>query len=664
MVAIGRVAAAEFSWALSQARPRRIRSRAEFAEAELVIPDGPFKGRRFDFSRQPYTRLLLAEADTGHWRRHFATGPVQSGKTFITSNVPLMYHLFEVGETVIYGLPDMDMAADKWREDILPAIEATEYREYLPTRGGGSRGGTVRAIRFTNGVTLRFMTGGGGDNVRSAFTSRVVVITEVDKMDETGESSREADKITQLEARTRAYGQRACIYGECTVSVEQGRIWQELKAGSDSRIVVPCPYCNLWVSPERDHLQGWQDATDKLGAQELAYFACPECGGKFSEQQRVDANRAGRLVHRGQEITPEGEIVGPMPRTDTLGFRWSAFNNLFLTAGDAGAAEWASRRKTDEENAEREMCQFWWAVPPAPSELDLAKLDADALQNRTRPHTKGIVPPQATVLSGAIDVGKWLLHYCLPAWWPGGSGHLCDYGRGEVPSEHLAEEVAILTGLRQIRERMVAVGPDGTVRHPACVLVDSGYKPDPVYAFVAEAGNGWLASKGYGTSREPRRYSAPKNTSSSVIAIGEGYHVAALKRNRRTVRLVEYDADYWKSWIHARLTTPLDADGSLSFYAGQPHEHLSLSKHLTSERKTEEFEPGKGMIVRWIRERRQNHWLDDLVMAAVAAHIAGLRLLAKVPPPAVKRQVPPEPVRRVAVERESGTARRGIHRSY
>jgi hypothetical protein len=38
------------------------------------------------------------------------------------------------------GLPDMDMASDKWREDILPIIERSKYRHQLPQKGSGSKG--------------------------------------------------------------------------------------------------------------------------------------------------------------------------------------------------------------------------------------------------------------------------------------------------------------------------------------------------------------------------------------------------------------------------------------------------------------------------------------------------------------------------------------------
>jgi hypothetical protein len=104
---------ADLKWCLAQARPQRLRSMREFAEEEVIIPDGPFAGRRFRCSTQPYIALWFDQVDSGHWSRFVATGPTQSGKTLSCFVIPLLYHLFEVGETVICGLPDMDMASDK-----------------------------------------------------------------------------------------------------------------------------------------------------------------------------------------------------------------------------------------------------------------------------------------------------------------------------------------------------------------------------------------------------------------------------------------------------------------------------------------------------------------------------------------------------------------------
>ncbi|MCA8990176.1 MAG: phage terminase large subunit family protein, partial [Planctomycetaceae bacterium] len=364
---MNRYLSSDLSHMIARSRSVRLRSIREFAEQEIIIPDGPWQGRRFRCDRQPFSGLWLDAIDSGQWNRFVATGPTQSGKTLCCFLIPLLYHLFEVGETVICGLPDMDMAADKWRVDLLPVIERSRYKDLMPLKGSGSRGGRIEAIQFRNGATLKFMSGGGGDKSRAGFTSRVIVITETDGMDQSGTASREADKVTQLEARTRAYGSRKRIYMECTVSTQQGRTWQEYQEGTASRIVLQCPLCQNWVGPERQHLRGWQEATSQADARRQGAFACPECGTFWNEQDRRQANNAGLLLHQGQEITTDGTISGSPCETETLGFRWSAVHNLFLTAGDIAADEWKASRNPNEENAEREMRQFVWCLPVVPN---------------------------------------------------------------------------------------------------------------------------------------------------------------------------------------------------------------------------------------------------------------------------------------------------------
>jgi hypothetical protein len=93
------------------------------------------------------------------------------------------------------------------------------------------------------------------------------------------------------------------------------------------------------------------------------------------------------------------------------------------------------------------------------------------------------------------------------------------------------------------------------------------------------------------------------------------------------VHLVEVDADHWKTWVHQRLSTPLEKPGAMTLFHAQPQEHLSLAKHLTAEVKTEEYLPLKGVVTKWERLRRQNHWFDALYNACAAGHGVGVRLV-------------------------------------
>lgn len=53
----------------------------------------------------------------------------------------------------------------------------------------------------------------------------------------------------------------------------------------------------------------------------------------------------------------------------------------------------------------------------------------------------------------------------------------------------------------------------------------------------------------------------------------------------------------------------------------------SPTKHLTADRGTEEFVAGKGVVTKWERVRRANHWFDALYNACAAGHWSGVRLM-------------------------------------
>lgn len=614
------------------------RSLREFAEQDIVIPDGPYKGRRFDCRRQPFTGLWFDAVDSGKWRRYVALGPTQSGKTLCAWVIPILYHLFEVGETVICGIPTIDMAQDKWQEDLLPAIEASrKFKKLLPTSGEGSRGGMVkRAVKFRNGATLRFMSGGGGDEKRSGFTSRVVVITEADKLDEAGNQSREADKITQMEARTDAWGDNARIYLECTVSVETGRIWREYQQGTCSKIVRPCPHCRDMVTLERDNLVAWEDSETELAAKRSASWACPSCGEFWSDAEREHANSKSTLMH--------GEN-GNEPDTDTFSIRWTAADNHFWKAGDIGAREWKARNDPDEENAEKGLRQFVWALPYIPNSEDLTALDPQSITQRTTNVPRGIVPAGTSHLTVGIDIGKWRIHWLALAWRPGATPHVVDYGILDVPSRELGVERAILVTLREFRDTVTDPGWSTIDHHrivPSQVWVDSGYQPDSVYSFCAESGETYQPIKGLGASQDmERRYNKPKTTGSIVVKIGDGWHIAKLKSPR--IRLIEIDADRWKTWLAERLRTPLGTTGAMTLYDARAVDHLALARHWTSEKQIEEFEPGKGLTIKWDKIRKDNHWLDCAYIACTAGNYAGVQLVTPTAPKIAPRELKPEP---------------------
>jgi hypothetical protein len=108
---------------------------------------------------------------------------------------------------------------------------------------------------------------------------------------------------------------------------------------------------------------------------------------------------------------------------------------------------------------------------------------------------------------------------------------------------------------------------------------------------------------------------------------------------KRAIRHVVFDANFWKSFVHARLAVAMGDAGCLSLFGTRPDQHRLLADHLTAEYrvKTE----GRGRTVdEWkIRpEQPDNHWFDCLVGSAVAASIQGAALLGTSSFAAPKRQ--------------------------
>lgn len=621
-------------------RPPRIRSFSEFVEEEIVIPTGEFAGQKFRISRQPFTALLFDAYDSSVFNTFDTTGPRQSGKTLCGSTIPTMYHLFEKCENVIYGVPDMEMVGDKWREDLLPAIQASRYRDMLPRKGAGSKGGKVRSIKFRNGATLRFMTDNGSDKSRVGFTSPNVVITETDGWKKTEGS--EADHLTQIFYCTRSYGERRRIYMECTLTTKQGRTYKEMQAGSASQIAIECPHCLEYVTPERENLVGWQEAEDEITARERAAFACPACGTIWSEEDRLAANKKAVLVHRGQRVLPGGIIEGDPPRTKTLGFRWNPVHNVLLKTADFAQDEWQGAHDADEDNVERRLCQFLWAIPYESKEIDISVINENVALKRLVGTPKGVVPEGTEWLTSFSDIGKWKCHWITVAWKQDFRGVIIDYDFVSVQSNTMEEELAILHALAEYHEIVTSgwiVEKTNEMLLPHQVWIDSRYLPRVIQKFCKEAntkagGSRFRPSEGFGSAMseaKKRAYFRPKATSKVTPYVGDEFHIDW--DATAGIHVVKVNADHWKGRVLNGLVIPEDKPGAITFYRGGVNEHRTLIRHFTAEQRKSTFVPGKGMMEVFERVRRNNHWFDGLYNNAAAASLCGARLDKPKPQP-------------------------------
>jgi phage terminase large subunit GpA-like protein len=194
-------------------------------------------------------------------------------------------------------------------------------------------------------------------------------------------------------------------------------------------------------------------------------------------------------------------------------------------------------------------------------------------------------------------------------------------------------EGAIYAGLERLAGAYLAREwrrDDGAmVRIDRC-LIDAnwGSSTDVVYQFCRQSAHAGVLMPSHG------RYVGASSIPFSDYKRKRGDRVGLNWRipvvtGKRAVRHVVFDTNYWKSFAHARLAVPMGDPGCLALFGQQPDPHRLLAEHLTSEYrvKTE----GRGRTVdEWkLRvEGIDNHWLDCLVGAAVAASMQGAVLFA------------------------------------
>jgi hypothetical protein len=251
---------------------------------------------------------------------------------------------------------------------------------------------------------------------------------------------------------------------------------------------------------------------------------------------------------------------------------------------------------------------------------------------------RGQLPANASCVTAAIDLGKYLCHWVVIAWWKGAGGCVIDYGRAEVVGtdkgmDNQASEPQIYKALLNWRDEILSkkyVDAAGSDRKVDAVFVDSGTFTDAAYQFVRDVGGTpFYVSKGIGNYRD-------KTTETDKIKPGNHFHAAY--QEAQGLWLYELNTDYWKQFIHERFLTPTFDEqnflrrGALSLF-NQPGDkkHTSYAQHIVAEELVSEFKEGKGLKTYWNVVSDNNHWLDATYNAAAAASARGIYLLSPTP---------------------------------
>lgn len=329
---------------------------------------------------------------------------------------------------------------------------------------------------------------------------------------------------------------------------------------------------------------------------------------------------------------------------------------------DAGSeVSWTERKEPDDISA----LQHAWNIradrgdaafmaeyqnDPLPDDLgDDSHLAIDDVCEKLNGYERGVVPAEATTMTAFIDVHEKALYWVVSAWTPNFTGFIVDYGaypdqrsdyfqlrevkrtlKAAFPGHEL--EGALYAGLTALTTAIIGREwprhGGGGFRIDKCMIdANWGQMTDLVYKFCRESPFAGSISPSHGMGITAAKKPLNDYQRKPGDRVGVNWRIPSSEG--RAIRHVVFDANYWKTFIHTRLTTAAGDAGSLSIFGRSREKHRLLAEHICSEYRVKTEGRGRKVDEWQLRNKGDdNHLLDCLCGSAVAASIQGVALAA------------------------------------
>ena len=160
-----------------------------------------------------------------------------------------------------------------------------------------------------------------------------------------------------------------------------------------------------------------------------AHLVCPRNGCLIYDEDKADMNALGVYVAPGQEIKPDGTVLGLPPDSWTLSYWASGLCSPFVTWGDRAAAYVTAVRSREHEKIQAVVNGGFGEIF-APGDGDVPEWHEVAKLRETAevPYSLGEVPEGVKVVTMTVDVQKSRLVYTVRGWGVEATSWLLDAG--------------------------------------------------------------------------------------------------------------------------------------------------------------------------------------------------------------------------------------------
>ena len=306
---------------------------------------------------------------------------------------------------------------------------------------------------------------------------------------------------------------------------------------------------------------------------------------------------------------------------------------------------------------------------PLAAELGGIRITAEQVAQRVTGLARGMVPPNASLITAAVDVHNEVLYWVVVAWELDFTGQVINYGtypeqptrwfRQAAPPRPMSSihtgksaEGVIVAGLESLcgimlnHEFVKEAGGTKTVYQIEKLLVDAAYFPTSIEMVRRK-----LATPIMQSSRGLPKTAANKPISAyerkKGWRFGDDWYIPSV-RGTREFPYVGIDTNAWKTRAHRALLALPGSRGALTLY-GTPAtitDHEPFATQIAeSQFSVETFANGRTVFVyKDMPGGPGTHWWDALVMCFVGASMMGCK--------------PPVVVQRAQEEKKAAKAKR------
>lgn len=537
----------------------------------------------------------------------------------------------------LYVGPSKEFVTEQFEPRLMKLFDEADRLAGLVARGKRNK----RTRKIVNGVSVRLAWAGSATSLASDQAGDVY-IDEFDKM--VGGVNGDADAFTLAKARADTYADRKIAVTSTpkrgTVETEKCKvtglefwkmadpadiespIWAKWQSGTRHHWAWRCPHCSQWFIP-RVSLLRCDDGATATQARRNTWLECPVNGCIVDESFKTQMNAGGDFIAPGMTIDDDGDVAGDAEDNTNYSLWVSGLASPFLTWGERLEEIINADLMSDsdaQQGAKNKVGELW-----SPISGDVP--DWQAIMNRREPYAVAEaeafvvnqLPDGALRLAMTVDVQSDRLPFVIRAWGARATSWLIEKGYlfGDTSQTGVWAELA----------EKITTPIDGMTIHLG--FIDSGFRPGKKIALPL--------NRVYQFCRRFKRFVYPTKGSSHAMTKPLVKAKADVNRkgdvDKYGLELIRLDTDHWKSFVHERLTWPLDQVGAWHIHEGADEDYC---RQLVAEARiiTDSGKP------QWIERSRNNHFLDCEAMQAAAGFMLNVHHIR---PAAVRRPVDETP---------------------